>query len=89
VRSPLINLPAGRTITLTLRYYLAHYTNSSSSDYLRVQIVGATTTTIFSEVGANNDDDAVWATLTYNLSSFGGQSVYLLITAAMPPRPVW
>jgi hypothetical protein len=82
VRSPLINLPAGRTITLTLRYYLAHYTNSSSSDYLRVQIVGATTTTIFSEVGANNDDDAVWATLTYNLSSFGGQSVYLLITAA-------
>ncbi len=82
VRSPLINLPAGRTITLTLRYYLAHYTNSSSSDYLRVQIVGATTTTIFSEVGANNDDDAVWATLTYNLSSFNGQSVYLLITAA-------
>ncbi|NMC16674.1 MAG: tandem-95 repeat protein [Chloroflexi bacterium] len=82
VRSPLINLPAGRTITLTLRYYLAHYTNSSSSDYLRVQIIGATTTTIFSEVGANNDDDAVWATLTYNLSSFGGQSVYLLITAA-------
>ena len=47
-----------------------------------MQIVGATTTTIFSEVGANNDDDAEWATLTYNLSSFNGQSVYLLITAA-------
>jgi hypothetical protein len=82
VRSPLINLPAGRTITLTLRYYLAHYTNSSSSDYLRVQIVGATTTTVLSEVGAKNDDDAVWATLTYNLSSYAGQSVYIVITAA-------
>ena len=82
VRSPLINLPAGRTITLTLRYYLAHYTNSSSSDYLRVQIVGATTTTVLSEVGAKNDDDAVLATLTYNLSSYAGQSVYIVITAA-------
>jgi len=85
VRSPLINLPAGRTITLTLRYYLAHYSNSSSSDYLRVQIIGATTVTALQEVGARNDDDAVWATLTYNLTSFAGQSVYILITAADAP----
>ncbi|HQL27689.1 MAG TPA: Ig-like domain-containing protein [Anaerolineaceae bacterium] len=85
VRSPLITLPAGRTITLTLRYYLAHYSNSSSSDYLRVQIIGATTVTALQEVGARNDDDAVWATLTYDLSSFAGQSIYILITAADAP----
>ncbi len=83
VRSPLINLPAGKTITLTLKYYFAHYSNSSNLDYFRVQIVGATTTTtIFTELGAKDNDNAVWATLTYNLSSFAGQSVYILITAA-------
>ncbi len=82
IRSPSFTLPAGKTYTLTLRYYLAHGTNSSSADFLRVKIVGATTITALEELGAANDDDAAWATLTYNFSSLAGQTVYLLIEAA-------
>ncbi len=82
IRSPNIVLPSGRTLTLTLKYYLAHGNNSSTSDYLRIKIVGATTTTVLQELGAANDDDAAWATLTYNLSSYAGQTVYILIEAA-------
>jgi len=82
LRSPTISLPSGRTLTLSLSYYLAHYTNSSTSDFLRIKIVGNTTTTVFEELGANNDDDAVWAKLTYDLSGFAGQTIYILIEAA-------
>ena len=82
IRSPNIILPAGRTLTLTLKYYLSHLNNSSSADYLRIKVVGATTTTMLQELGAANDDDATWATLSYNLSSYAGQTVYILIEAA-------
>jgi hypothetical protein len=81
MRSPAINLPSGRNLTLTFSYYFAHYSNSSTSDYLRVRIVGDTTSTVLQEFGANNDDDAVWAATTINLNSFAGQSVYIVIEA--------
>ncbi len=82
MRSPNIVLPSGKTLTLSLKYYLAHGSNSSSSDYLRIKVVGATTTTILQELGANNDDDAAWATLSVDISSYAGQTVYILIEAA-------
>lgn len=82
IRSPAFALPAGRTIQLSFKYYLAHASNSSNADYLRVRIVGATTTTVFQELGAANDDDAVWATFTGAINSYAGQTVYLLIEAA-------
>lgn len=81
-RSPVITLPSSGTLTLTFSYYLAHGSNSSSSDYLRVKVVGSTTQTVLEELGAANDDDAAWITASVNLSSFAGQSVYLLIEAA-------
>jgi hypothetical protein len=82
MRSPAITLPAGKAITLTLKYYLAHTSNSSSSDYLRIKVVGATTTTMLQELGANNNDNGSWATLTYTLTSYAGQTVYILVEAA-------
>ena len=82
MRSPEITLPAGRTLTLSFTYYFAHYTNSSTADYLRVKVIGNTTSTVFQELGANNDDDAVWATASVNLDSFAGQTIYLLIEVA-------
>jgi hypothetical protein len=82
IRSPAITLPASGTLTLTFRYYLAHGTNSSSADFLRVRVVGATTSTVFEELGAANDDDAVWATHTASLNAFAGQTVRILIEAA-------
>jgi hypothetical protein len=82
MRSPAIALPAGKTLTLTFKYYLAHAANSSSADVLRVRVIGTPATTVFQEVGAANNDNAAWATFSANLTSFGGQTVYLLIIAA-------
>ncbi|HEX7185392.1 MAG TPA: endopeptidase [Thermoanaerobaculia bacterium] len=82
IRSPAIALPASGTLTLSFSYYLAHGTNSSSADFLRVRVVGTTTSLVFEELGAANDDDAVWATHSVNISSFAGQTVRILIEAA-------
>ncbi len=82
VRSPNITLPAGKNLTLTFSYYMAHLSNSSSADYLRVKVVGATTTTVLQELGATNDDDAAWAAFSGSLNAYAGQTVYLLIEAA-------
>jgi hypothetical protein len=82
-RSPEIVLPAAGTPTLTFRFYMAHGSNSSSADYLRVQVVTASgSTTVFQEVGAGNDDDAAWATATVNLGAFAGQAIRIHVEAA-------
>jgi hypothetical protein len=82
IRSPAIALPATGTLSLSFSYYMAHGTNSSSADYVRVRIVGATTTLVFEELGAANDDDAAWATATVNLSAYAGQTIRILVEAA-------
>ncbi len=85
IQSPYFTLPTGRNLVLSLKYYMAHANNSSSSDYLRVKIVGTSTQTILQELGARNDDDAAWATLSISLNTFAGQTVYLLIEASDSP----
>lgn len=82
IRSPQIILPTGRNLTLSFSYYFAHYTNSSTADFLRIKIVGSTTTTLFQELGANNNDDASWSTFSASLNNYAGQTVYLVIEAA-------
>jgi hypothetical protein len=82
IRSPVIAIPAGGTVTLSLKFYFAHLNNSSSADFFRVQVVGSTTATVIEELGSASDDDAVFATRTVDISTFAGQSVRLLISAA-------
>jgi len=82
MRSPLISLPADKSISLSLSYYLAHASNSSSSDYLRIIVIGQETNTIFEVLGRNRDVDAAWTGLAIDLSGFAGQQVYLLIEVA-------
>ena len=83
IRSPAITLPATGTLTLSFSYYLAHGTNSSSADFLRVSVVGATTTQVLQELGAADNDDAVWAASgNLNISAFAGQTVRILVEAA-------
>jgi hypothetical protein len=82
IRSPAITLPATGTLTLSFSYYLAHSSNSSTADFLRVQVVGATTSQVFEELGAANNDNGVWATFSANISAFAGQTVRILILAA-------
>lgn len=82
IRSPGIVLPSGSGITLRFSYYMAHLNNSSSADYLRVKVVGATTSVVLEELGAANNDGGVWATFSVSLDAFAGQTIYLLIEAA-------
>lgn len=82
IQSPPITLPATGTLTLSFSYYMAHGTNSSSADFLRISVVGTTTSQVFQELGAANNDDAVWATGSANISTFAGQTVRIRIEAA-------
>ncbi len=83
VRSPAITLPSTGTLTLTFLQYLAHGSNASSADFLRVSIVhSGGTTVVFTRAGAAVDLDGVWAVGTANLTPYTGQSVRILIEAA-------
>ncbi|MEV6520539.1 PQQ-dependent sugar dehydrogenase [Longispora sp. NPDC051575] len=78
VGSPAIALPSGRTLTLTFRYYLAHFNNSSTSDGFRVKVNG---TVVFQKLGAATTVPATWQTGTADLSSYAGQSVRITVEA--------
>lgn len=82
IRSPAITLPITDSLVLSFRYYLAHGSNSSSADYLRMKVIGSTTETVFEELGAANNDDGAWTIANISLNAFAGQTVYLLIEAA-------
>ncbi len=81
--SPPIALAAGSTYALSLSYYLAHGSNSSSADYLRVRVVGSTSATVLQELGAANNDNGAWATASnIDLSAFAGQTVRIVVEVA-------
>jgi len=82
MRSPAITLPATGNLTLSFSYYLAHGSNATSADFLRVSVVGSTSSVVFQKLGAAADVDAVWTTASASLNSFAGQTVRLLIEAA-------
>ena len=82
IQSPAITLPATGVLTLTFSQYLAHGSNASSADFLRVRVVGNTTATVFQRLGAASDLDAVWATASASLNAFAGQTVRIVIEAA-------
>ena len=83
VRSPAITLaPDYTTISLTFYAYLAHASNSSTDDYLRVKVVGATTQTVFEELGSTSNDNASWVQYTADLTAFKGQTIRLQIECA-------
>ncbi len=82
IQSPTIVLPGSGTLTLTFNYYMAHGSNSSSVDFLRIRVIGSTSSLVLEELNAANDDDAVWAAGSANISAFAGQTVRILIEAA-------
>ncbi len=82
IRSPAITLPATGTLTLSFSQYLAHGTNATNADFLRVSIVGNTTSMVFQRLGAAANVNGAWATATANISSFAGQTVRILVEAA-------
>jgi hypothetical protein len=83
IRSPAITLPSTGTLTLNFSQYLAHGSNASSADFLRVSIVhSGGTTAVFTRTGAAADLDAVWAAASASLNPYAGQSIRILVEAA-------
>jgi Zn-dependent metalloprotease len=83
IRSPGITLPATGNLVLSFNFYLAHGSNATSADFLRVRIVsGTTTTTVFQRLGAAQNVNGAWALTSVNLNSFAGQTINILIEAA-------
>ena len=82
IRSPAITLPATGTLTLTFNQYLAHGTNATSADFLRVSVVGTTTSVVFQRIGSATNLNGAWAAASANLTPFAGQTIRLLIEAA-------
>jgi len=82
IRSPAITLPATGTLTLSFSYYLAHGSNATTADFLRVSVVGSTTSVVFQKLGAATDVDGVWTSASASLNGFAGQTVRLVVEAA-------
>ncbi|MFD0479526.1 M14 family zinc carboxypeptidase [Nonomuraea thailandensis] len=82
IQSPPITLPSTGALTLSFSWYLAHGSNASSADYLRVRVVGGTTSTVFNQAGAASNRNGSWATASASLNAFAGQTVRILVDAA-------
>ncbi|PZG12624.1 zinc carboxypeptidase [Micromonospora craterilacus] len=82
-RSPAITLPSSGTLTLSLAWYLAHGSNSSSADYFRVSVVhNGGTTALLTQAGAASNRNGAWTTSNLNLTPYAGQSIRILVEAA-------
>jgi glucose/arabinose dehydrogenase len=83
IQSPAITLSGSGTFSLSFDYYFAHLANSSSADFFRVSIVGASATTnVFQELGTATIDAAAWVRRTVDISAFAGQTIRIRIEAA-------
>jgi glucose/arabinose dehydrogenase len=83
IQSPPIALPAGRTITLSLAFYLAHNNAATSADLFRVRVVGenGVVQTVIARGGTANNVRANFATRTANLDAWAGQTIQIRLDA--------
>ncbi|MBM0225626.1 M14 family zinc carboxypeptidase [Micromonospora sp. ATA51] len=82
-RSPAVTLPSTGTLTLSLAWYLAHGSNASSADYLRVSVIhNGGTTTLLNSAGAATNRNGSWAVSNLDLTPYAGQSVRIQVDAA-------
>ena len=80
-----ITLTAGfGSYTLQFSQYLAHGSNSSSADYLRVYVQNSSgaRTQVFNLAGAATNRNGVWGTGSASLNAFAGQTIRLVVEAA-------
>ncbi len=83
VTSAPVTLSGASAYALTFQWYLGHGRDSSTSDFLRVRVVGDTSSaTVFEQRGAATDRDAAWAQASVALDRFAGQTVRIVVEAA-------
>lgn len=82
IQSPVIPIPAGGIVTLSLSYYFAHGDNSSEADFFRVTVVGdGAAQPVIEERGSAANQDAAFVRRSIDISGFAGQSVRIVIEA--------
>ena len=83
IESPAIALPAGATLNLSFRFFLAHLNNATSADFFRVRVVGSNGVpqTVFTRSGTASNVAATWTSGSANLSAFAGQTIRLRVEA--------
>jgi carboxypeptidase T len=83
ITSPSISLAGLTSATLTFSQYLAHGSNSSSADYLRVSVrTSSGTTQVYNRAGAAANRNGAWGTASVSLNAFAGQTIQLVVAAA-------
>ena len=85
--SPAIVLPSSGDLTLSFNYYLAHLTNATSADFLRVSVVGNTTSVVLQQTASATVRNGAWTAATASLNGFAGQTIRLLVEAADADTP--
>jgi carboxypeptidase T len=74
-----IALTGGTNYALSFNWYLAHGSNATSADYLRVLVNG---TEVFRVNGAASNRNGAWALATVSLNGYAGQSIRIRVEAA-------
>ncbi|GIM81220.1 M28 family metallopeptidase [Salinispora arenicola] len=87
IQSPAVSLPSTGALTLSFSWYLAHLSNATSADYLRVRVVGSSTVTALSVTGTASNRAGAWQTTSTDISSLSGQTVHILIDVADASNP--
>ena len=84
ITSPPIALTGGTTYSLAFQSYLAHGSNASSADFLRVRVLSGSgsSTTVYQATGAAVNVNGAWGARTASLNAFAGQTVRLVVEAA-------
>ena len=82
ITSAQIALTGGSNYRLAFSSYLAHGSNSSNADFLRVRVAGSTTQTVYEIRGAASDRDGAWTAQNVSLAAFAGQTVRIVVEAA-------
>jgi carboxypeptidase T len=83
ITSPQIQLTGFGNYALQFSQYLAHGSNSSSADYLRVGVrAGNTTTWVFTRNGAAANLNGAWGSGGASLNAWAGQTIQLVVEAA-------
>jgi carboxypeptidase T len=84
ITSPATTLSGFTSYTLQFSQYLAHGSNSSSADYLRVgvQVGTAAPTWVWTRTGAAANLNGAWGTGSASLNAYANQQIRLVVQAA-------
>ena len=83
ITSPAITLTGFGSYALQFSQYLAHGSNSSGADYLRVGVrVGGQTTWVYTRTGAATNLNGAWGSGSASLNAWAGHTIQIVVEAA-------